>query len=152
MLIALTSLNSFWYDDLIEKQIQNLRSLISNLFDCSIQSKASCYFLNNNAFSQTLKLSGQISAQRAALRVREFRSKHSESVAGYLEEMIIRRELSDNFCFYNSDKYDSLKGGYEWAQKTLNDHRDDKREKVYTKEQLEKAKTYDKLWNAAQVC
>ena len=66
--------------------------------------------------------------------------------------MIIRRELSDNFCFYKSDKYDSLKGGYEWAQKTLNDHRDDKREKVYTKEQLEKAKTYDKLWNAAQVC
>ena len=64
--------------------------------------------------------------------------------------MIIRRELGDNFCFYNKH-YDSLKGGYSWAQKTLNDHRDDKREKVYNKEQLETAKTHDLLWNGAQV-
>ena len=100
---------------------------------------------------QHLSFTGQISTQRAALRAREFRNKYSDSVAGFLEEMIIRRELSDNFCFYNLQKYDSLKGGYEWARKTLNDHRGDKREKVYTKEQLENSKTYDPLWNAAQV-
>ena len=93
---------------------------------------------------------GQISTQRAALRVREFRGKFSDSVAGFLEEMIVRRELGDNFCFYNKH-YDSLKGGYSWAQKTLNDHRSDKREKVYSREKLEEAKTHDPLWNAAQV-
>lgn len=42
-------------------------------------------------------------------------------------------------------------GAYEWAQKTLKDHGKDKRPHVYTQEQLEKAKTHDKLWNAAQV-
>ena len=72
-------------------------------------------------------------------------------MAGFLEEMIIRRELSDNFCFYNNKHYDSLKGGYSWAQKTLSDHRKDKREKVYSKEKLESGKTHDPLWNAAQV-
>lgn len=42
-------------------------------------------------------------------------------------------------------------GAYEWAQKTLKDHAKDKRPYIYTREQLEKAKTHDKLWNAAQV-
>lgn len=61
----------------------------------------------------------------------------------------MRRELTDNFCFYNK-KYDSVEGAYEWAQKTLKDHAKDKRSYLYTREQLEKAKTHDKLWNAAQ--
>merc|ERR1711924_446647 len=52
---------------------------------------------------------GQLSCQRAALRVREERSKHAESVASYLEEQIVRRELSDNFCHYQPN-YDSLAG------------------------------------------
>lgn len=42
-------------------------------------------------------------------------------------------------------------GAYEWAQKTLKDHAKDKRPYIYTREQLEKAKTHDKLWNGAQV-
>ena len=42
-------------------------------------------------------------------------------------------------------------GAYEWAQKTLKDHAKDKRPYLYTREQLEKAKTHDKLWNGAQV-
>jgi len=36
--------------------------------------------------------------------------------------MIVRRELSDNFCFYNP-KYDSIEGAATWAQTTLNDHK-----------------------------
>lgn len=42
-------------------------------------------------------------------------------------------------------------GAHEWAQKTLRDHAKDERPYIYTREQLEKAKTHDKLWNAAQV-
>lgn len=39
----------------------------------------------------------------------------------------------------------------EWAIKTLNDHRKDKRDYVYEDDKFENAKTHDKLWNAAQL-
>lgn len=63
-----------------------------------------------------------MSAQRCILVVKALKSKHPESVDAYVEEAIVRRELSDNFCFYNP-KYDSIEGTNEWAKKTLNDHR-----------------------------
>lgn len=80
----------------------------------------------------------------------KYKSKFSDGVDAFREEAIVRRELSDNFCFYNPF-YDSLKGCTDWARKTLNDHRKDKREWVYTVEQLEGAKTHDDLWNSAQI-
>ncbi|XP_014885838.1 CPD photolyase [Poecilia latipinna] len=92
---------------------------------------------------------GQLSAQRVALQVRRCGKNASESVAAFIEELVVRRELTDNFCFYN-EKYDKVEGAYEWAQKTLKDHAKDKREFIYTQEQLEKAQTHDKLWNGAQ--
>lgn len=67
-----------------------------------------------------------------------------------MEEAIVRRELSDNFCFYN-DHYDSIKGAPNWAQTTLNDHRKDKREYLYSVAEFEGAKTHDELWNSAQI-
>ena len=94
---------------------------------------------------------GHISVQRAILRVREFRSKSKESVEAFIEEAVVRRELADNFCFYNLDHYDSIKGTNAWAQKTLQDHAEDKREYLYTREQFENGQTHDDLWNAAQV-
>jgi deoxyribodipyrimidine photo-lyase len=74
----------------------------------------------------------------------------SEKKESFLEELIVRRELSDNYCFYN-DKYDQFEGFHPWAQKTLNEHRGDKREYVYSLEEFEEAKTHDDLWNAAQM-
>jgi len=71
-------------------------------------------------------------------------------VAGFIEELVVRRELSDNFCHYN-EKYDSLEGCAQWAQDSLKLHASDKRAHVYSLEQLEKAKTHDDLWNAAQL-
>jgi len=59
-----------------------------------------------------------------------------------LEELIIRKELADNFCYYQPH-YDSLAGAWEWARKTLMDHAADKREHIYTREQFENAKTSD---------
>ncbi|XP_068649793.1 deoxyribodipyrimidine photo-lyase [Aristolochia californica] len=93
---------------------------------------------------------GQISAQRCALEARNFRKVHPQSVDAFLEEMIVRRELANNFCFYQP-QYDSLQGAWEWARKTLLDHAADEREHIYTKEELEKAKTADPLWNASQL-
>ena len=92
---------------------------------------------------------GQISAQRVALEVKKHRVK-SEHKDSFLEELIVRRELSDNYCFYN-DKYDQFGGFHPWAQKTLNEHRGDKREYLYSSEEFEEAKTHDDLWNAAQM-
>ncbi len=92
---------------------------------------------------------GQLSAQRVALEVSKYRSEHRKDVEAFLEELIVRRELSDNFCYYNH-KYDSFAGFPAWAQKSLNEHRGDAREFVYTKSEFEKAKTHDELWNASQ--
>lgn len=92
---------------------------------------------------------GQISVQRTILCVQEYKSKYSESVAAFCEEAIVRRELADNFCFYN-EKYDKVEGTNDWAIKSLNAHRKDKREYIYTLEQFEKGRTHDDLWNAAQ--
>ncbi|PIA49992.1 hypothetical protein AQUCO_01300612v1 [Aquilegia coerulea] len=93
---------------------------------------------------------GQISAQRCALEARKVRNLHPQSVDAFLEELVVRRELADNFCYYQPH-YDSLLGAWEWARKTLIDHGADKREHIYTKEQLEKANTADPLWNASQL-
>ncbi len=92
---------------------------------------------------------GQISAQRVALEVSKTRG-HKESRDAFLEELIVRRELSDNFCFYNAD-YDNFEGFPDWAKKTLNDHRRVRREYIYSLEDFENATTHDELWNAAQV-
>ncbi|MFA8342452.1 MAG: deoxyribodipyrimidine photo-lyase [Rhodothermaceae bacterium] len=91
---------------------------------------------------------GFISAQEIALKIRETNCKE-ESKEAFLEELIIRKELADNFCFYNKD-YDSFSGIHPWAQETLNNHRNDQREFIYKYEEFEKAKAHDPLWNAAQ--
>ncbi|CAH2050796.1 unnamed protein product, partial [Iphiclides podalirius] len=93
---------------------------------------------------------GQISVQRVALCVQKYKKQYTESVNAYLEEAIVRSELADNFCFY-CEHYDSIKGASNWAQKTLDDHRKDKRTHIYTLEELAKAETHDELWNSAQL-
>ncbi|KPJ07339.1 Deoxyribodipyrimidine photo-lyase [Papilio machaon] len=93
---------------------------------------------------------GQISAQRVALCVQEYKLQYTESVNAFLEVAIVRRELTDNFCFY-CENYDNLKGADNWAQKTLDKHRNDKRSYIYTLDQLSKAQTHDDLWNSAQL-
>nr|QDO16374.1 CPD photolyase [Lingulodinium polyedra] len=99
---------------------------------------------------------GQISAQRCALAVRAAEEDQSAGAAvakgceSFLEEAIVRRELSDNFCWYQ-EKYDSLEGAAGWAQETLRVHEQDKREHLYSEEELEAARTHDDLWNAAQL-
>jgi deoxyribodipyrimidine photo-lyase len=92
---------------------------------------------------------GQISAQRVALEVSKT-DVDKKSRESFLEELIVRRELADNYCFYNNN-YDHVEGFPEWARKTLSDHRKDKRKYIYTLKQFENAETHDGLWNAAQM-
>jgi deoxyribodipyrimidine photo-lyase len=72
-----------------------------------------------------------------------------KNYSAFLEELIVRRELADNFCFY-TPAYDSFEAFPEWAQKSLNARRNDPREYVYTQKEFERAETHDELWNAAQ--
>ena len=92
---------------------------------------------------------GQISSQRVALAVKQ-KQGNIASEEAFLEELIIRRELSDNFCFYNSN-YDNPQGFKGWARITLDQHLNDPREYLYSKEEFEYAKTHDPLWNASQL-
>lgn len=89
---------------------------------------------------------GQISPLYVALKVLETNSPGKET---FLEELIIRRELSMNFVFYNH-QYDSFGGLPEWAKKALKEHQKDKKPYLYSLEELEAARTHDPYWNAAQ--
>jgi deoxyribodipyrimidine photo-lyase len=67
----------------------------------------------------------------------------------FLEQLIIRRELSVNFVRYNSH-YDSFVCLEPWADRSFAQHSVDRRPVLYSEEQLEQAETHDPLWNAAQ--
>jgi deoxyribodipyrimidine photo-lyase len=95
---------------------------------------------------------GQISAGRIALEVNRTAQETDglwEAADDYVEELVVRRELADNFCYYN-ENYDSVKAFPDWGMKTLNKHRYDTRPYIYTKEHLESGETHDDLWNTAQ--
>jgi len=89
---------------------------------------------------------GQISPLYIALKVRAAAGKGKDA---YLEELIVRRELSFNFVYYN-DQYDSYACLPPWARRTLDYHAADAREYAYSQEEFETAGTHDPYWNAAQ--
>ncbi|HEY1485596.1 MAG TPA: deoxyribodipyrimidine photo-lyase [Micromonosporaceae bacterium] len=84
---------------------------------------------------------GQLATLRVALA--------APSAEVLIEEMVVRKELSDNFCLYQR-RYDSLDGAPAWALRTLAAHADDPRPYLYSYEQLDAAHTHDEPWNAAQ--
>lgn len=92
---------------------------------------------------------GQISAQRIVLEVHKSNAL-DDAKETFLEELIIRKELADNYCYYN-ENYDSEKGFPDWAIKTLEEHADDPRQYLYSLKEFEDSKTHDDLWNAAQM-
>jgi deoxyribodipyrimidine photo-lyase len=91
---------------------------------------------------------GSISAQHAALSVSRCGASMQNRTA-FIEELFIRRELAENFCFHN-DRYDTFDGLPGWAKLSLMTHAGDRREYLYTLEEFENARTHDHLWNAAQ--
>jgi deoxyribodipyrimidine photo-lyase len=67
----------------------------------------------------------------------------------FLEQLIVRRELADNFCLHNA-AYDAVAGFPAWARKTLQAHQSNVRPYLYSRDDLEQAGTHDPLWNVAQ--
>jgi len=93
---------------------------------------------------------GQISPLAIALAVRRSRRGSTEDRDAFLEELIVRRELAMNFCHRN-DAYDTYACVPSWARETLAEHRGDRRPYLYTLRDLERARTHDPYWNAAQL-
>jgi deoxyribodipyrimidine photo-lyase len=92
---------------------------------------------------------GQLSPLEAVLAVREAKGIDAADRDAFIEQVAVRRELAMNFVQY-SPHYDSYDGLPPWAKKTLSEHRLDKREHIYSRQQLEAADTADPYWNAAQ--
>ena len=92
---------------------------------------------------------GFISSLEVALAVRERAREHQLMADEFLEELIVRRELAYNFARW-SPRLRGLEVLPDWARKTIEDHRADPREAVYTRAQFENAATQDDLWNATQ--
>ena len=91
---------------------------------------------------------GFISSYRIAYEI--IKSNVSDiNKEAFLEELIVRKELADNFCLYCND-YKSLNCISNWAIKTIEEHKSDIRTKLYSLSELEKANTEDILWNACQ--
>lgn len=92
---------------------------------------------------------GHLSAQRIALNIKKY-FPESINTEVFLEELIVRKELAENFCYFNNN-YDSFEGFKDWAKTTLNDQRKVARDYLYTLEEFEYCKTHEDLWNAAQL-
>ena len=72
------------------------------------------------------------------------------SIESFLDEVITWRETGFHFAWHTPeyDQFDSLPS---WALETLSEHSDDRREHVYSYEELADARTHDPVWNAAQM-
>ena len=113
---------------------------------------------NHPELDGTSKLSpylhyGHIGPQTIALAVDAAAKLHPHMKAereSFFNELIVWRELSVNFVRYQPE-YDSPGCADNWAVQTLAEHDHDQRETLYKLPQLEDGKTYDELWNAAQL-
>lgn len=90
---------------------------------------------------------GQISPLRVALAASR---RESPAAEVFLEELVVRRELALNYVYYNP-AYDSCEGLPAWARESLRRHEADPRPAVYGPEELERGRTHDPYWNAAQM-
>jgi deoxyribodipyrimidine photo-lyase len=125
-----------------------------NNFDIDGQSNLSPYITHGNVsrrriILELLKKTG-IKIEEAFDPVQNGSNGKLGSVAAFIEECVVRAELCENFCYYNS-AYDKVEGFPSWAKETLNKARADRREYLYTLEEFKQAKTHDNIWNAAQL-
>ncbi len=91
---------------------------------------------------------GQISPVEAALKVARTENCALADREAFLEQLIVRRELSINFVLHEP-RYDRFSALPEWARRTLREHADDERPVRYTAGKLQAAATHDPYWNAA---
>lgn len=138
------------------ENIKNRKNEADVVLDDFIKNKLTNYaqFKNNPEYDALSGLSkylnlGFISSQKVALEV--IKSDVSgENKEAFLEELIVRKELSDNFCLY-AENFKDFSSIPAWAKNSLIFHENDLRPYIYSDIELEQGKTHDKLWNATQV-
>ena len=80
---------------------------------------------------------------------REAAESRTDGAEKYLDELLIWRELAYAFCFYRRD-HGTLDALPDWARETLAEHESDPRPALHSWETLARARTGDRLWDAAQ--
>lgn len=135
------------YDNSDSVAPKHLQAFIKNKLDLYTSEKNNPNIDATSSLSQYLHC-GFISSQRIALEVLKSNSNR-ENKEAFLEELIVRKELADNFCLYNQN-YKTLDAAPNWAKETLNAHRDDIRTYIYNLEEFKNGLTHDELWNTAQ--
>jgi len=73
----------------------------------------------------------------------------SPGAEAWLDQFVTWRELGYNLTSHRDD-YDHFESLPDWARATLEKHARDRREYVYSIDELAAAATHDPLWNAAQ--
>lgn len=92
---------------------------------------------------------GQVAPVKVALAVIDNREGNEVSVTDFLDELIVRRELSFNFVNYNGN-YDNINCLPAWARETLRVNSSVEREYIYSLSGFENCATHDSFWNASQ--
>ena len=139
------------FDNLIVENVE-----ADSILDNFIKNKLPNYAESKNDVSKDI-LSGLskylnlgfISSQRVAMEI--IKSDVSDiNKEVFLEELVVRKELADNFCFYAED-YRNLSSIPNWAKLSLNSHKSDLRVHTYSIKDLQNAVTKDRLWNSSQI-
>jgi deoxyribodipyrimidine photo-lyase len=92
---------------------------------------------------------GHIAATDCALAAKRRKGVDEKHRKVFLEELIVRRELSYNFALRNPE-HRSLEALPDWVRRNLSEHAGDERPRIYSPDELERAETHDEVWNAAQ--
>jgi deoxyribodipyrimidine photo-lyase len=93
---------------------------------------------------------GQISPVEASLRIRDTENCSLADREAFLEQLVVRRELSINFVLHQR-QYDQFSAVPDWARRSLRNHEKDPRPYIYSLATLEAAETHDPYWNAAML-
>ncbi|MGL5126586.1 MAG: deoxyribodipyrimidine photo-lyase [Fusobacteriaceae bacterium] len=155
-------INSIEDDNYYPLEIIPGESVAKNILDIFIKEKLHLYSaFSNHPFENVHSgLSpylhyGQISPVYIFQKINEVADKfksveEKESLEGFLEELIVRRELAFNFCYFNKEYNNFNKILHDWVYKTLEDHEADTRKYIYNLKDLENWKTHDNYWNEVQ--
>ena len=129
----------------------------SNVLDYFIETKLNHYHESNDP---SLKLTSHLSlylhfGQISALEILDKVLTHSENnhvngeaLDGFIEQLLVRRELAFNYVYYQ-EGYDQFEHMTEtWAYLTMREHDSDQRSYLYNATDYEAFKTNDPYFNA----
>lgn len=78
------------------------------------------------------------------------REAHRAGATELLSKLLLHRELAHHFCFHVRDALETFEALPEWARETLLAHATDPRESELNWEQLARARTGNRFWDACQ--